>query len=199
MSTSDALDEINHILQRECREPMNFDYFFVEEHLWWQLWEYVLWRSDRWQMQKWPFCSIMVWFNKIKTGSLQNKIKKIMSTKPEPDILTVTTFILFYLFFPRNMNTPMLGTPSELLLNIAHQTPVCIELHMSVCLNAVHKLLAWLSQSLMFCLINKLPKIKKDADIFLSKSAVLFSGFIYLREPSNPSFHLMRGNDIHLN
>lgn len=60
MSTFDALDEINHILQWECREPMNSDYFLTEEHLWWQLWEYVLWRCDRWQMQKWPFCSIMV-------------------------------------------------------------------------------------------------------------------------------------------
>ena len=55
-----------------------------------------------------------------------------MSTKTEPDVLTVTTFILFYLFFSRNMNIPMLGTSSELLLNIAHYTPLCIELHMCV-------------------------------------------------------------------
>lgn len=27
MKTSDALDEINHILQWECSEPTNFDYF----------------------------------------------------------------------------------------------------------------------------------------------------------------------------
>lgn len=27
MNTSDALDEINHILQWECREPTDFDYF----------------------------------------------------------------------------------------------------------------------------------------------------------------------------
>lgn len=55
-----------------------------------------------------------------------------MSTKPEPERITVTTFILFYLFFSNNTNTPMLGTSSELLLDIAHETPLCIELHVSV-------------------------------------------------------------------
>lgn len=33
------------------------------------------------------------------------------------------------------MNTPMLGTSSELLLNIAHQTPLCIELCVCVCVS----------------------------------------------------------------
>lgn len=81
----------------------------------------------------------MVWFNKIKKVAnkinYNNKKKKntnttnnthhLLSTKPE--VLIVTTIILFYLFLPE-IWTLLLGTSSELLLNIA-QTPLCIELY----------------------------------------------------------------------
>lgn len=120
MSTSDALDEINHILQWECRESMNFDYFLWKNVRSGSCGIYVLWRLDRWQMQKWPFCSIMVWFSKIKTGSLQN------ITKKNPVYKTRTRYTnsshLFYLF-SINMNIPTLDT-SELLVNTAHWTPI---------------------------------------------------------------------------
>lgn len=94
----------------------------------------------------------------------------------------------------------MLGTSSELLLNIAHQTPLCIELCVCVCVSQYCiQVIGLIIQVPNILLINNFQRKKqKDADTFLSKSAVLFSCFIYLREPSNPSFKLKRLNDIHL-